>query len=114
MMPLFPAYSYVKLAEQSMDDRRRMDQRTHAGSTKDFMVYDELTPDPMLMTLRQFMHSGPIGALVRRIDRWIEVRDERRYGQSIDPAPTYGALECVSRATHDLQCTVDRDDRIAA
>ena len=114
MMPLFPASSYVKLAEQSMDDRRRMDQRTHADGTKDFMVYDELTPDPMLMTLRQIMHSGPIGALVRRIDRWIEARDERRYGQSIDHASPYGGLECVSRTPPDLDCAVDRDERIAA
>ena len=112
MMPLFPAHAFIKLTEQSMDQTRRIDQPMHAGDPDHFLDYEALTPDPMFMGLRQLVHTGPIGSLVRRIDLWLEARDERRYGQGVEHSVPNRAVEHLCRSEPDLAS--DRDERIAA
>jgi hypothetical protein len=38
------------------------------------------------MLMRRLVTTGPLGALVRRIERWREARDDRRHGLTIDDA----------------------------
>jgi hypothetical protein len=114
MMPLFPAHAFIKLTEQSMGRTRRNDQPAHAGDPDHFLDYEALTPDPMFMGLRQLVYTGPIGSLVRRIDLWLEARDERRYGRGVDHSVPNRAVEQVVRLEPDLASAADRDERIAA
>jgi hypothetical protein len=114
MMPLFPAHAFIKLAEQSMGRNRHRDQPTHASDPDQVLYYEALTPDPVFMFLRQLVHTGPIGSLVRRIDLWLEARDERRYGQQVDRMVPNGAREHLTPAERDRNSCADQDERIAA
>jgi hypothetical protein len=73
-----------------------------------------LRPDPLFMACRCLVTSGPFGFLVRRIERWLVLREDRRLGLSIGdvlslgdslhrevPLPALGAFDRrVSSASH--------------
>ena len=113
MMPLFPAYPLNELAEESRRAARGQARRTAPFEPTDEVDYDALTPDPLFMGLRRLVHMGPIGALVRWVDRWIDARDERRYGTGVDTTSTINLpVHHVEPTNH--KAPADHDERIAA
>ena len=90
MMPLRPQ-SVIQEHAREHRARETIPQRGTYGNDPDGFLgtYDTLPPDPVFMAFRRLLTTGPIGALMARLERWIEARDDRRDARSIagSPAP---------------------------
>lgn len=115
MMPLYPPYPFEELAREHLGAHGRL-HNAHRAVDPDGVLdsADALQPDPVFMGLRRIVSTGPVGALVNRVNRWIEAREDRRYGQIIGDGPRLDTPDRLARSTGDDASGTDRDDRIAA
>jgi hypothetical protein len=115
MMPLYPPYPFEELAREHLGAHARKHNAQRAVDPDGTLDRaDALQPDPVFMGLRRIANSGPIGALMNRINRWIEAREDRRYGQTIEDALRLGTPERLAQTGSDGESGVDRGERIAA
>ena len=70
-----------------------------------------LQQDPVFMSMRAFFRTGPIGALMRWIDRRVEAREDRLYGARLQDVlpPSVHADRSGSGTLDDLRVRSDRD-----
>ncbi len=79
MLPLYPPYPFVDLAHEHLAGRQPKHRALNRHDPEGFLSdIPALQPDPVFMGLRALMTRGPIGALVRLIERRIEAREDRR------------------------------------
>jgi len=79
MSPIVPPSVIRDLAIERYQEVSAVTQR-RATDLDQVFIEEALAPDPVFMGLRALVASGPIGRLMRAIDRRIEEREERRYG----------------------------------
>jgi hypothetical protein len=92
MLPLVPP---TLLCDIALEHYRKVNAVTYQPTftnTDRFSTEDALAPDPVYFGLRSLIAHGPIGALVRAIDRRIEAREERRFGASTGNAAPITSL----------------------
>jgi len=107
MFPLYPPEPFLDLAREQMG----LEPRKRGANPDGFVSTAEvLDPDPVFMGLRRFVHTGPMGALLDKIDRWIEAREDRRHGQTIGDALAMGEQLPPAPDHSDT----GRDERVAA
>jgi len=101
---MLPTSTTIDLANEYFRKHNNVSRRSITQDPDGFFANDSLQPDPVFMGLRAIVHTGPIGAFVRWVDRKIEARDDRIYGSRIQdtlPPPQLTDHPCA---------VVDRDD----
>ena len=80
MHPMIPPSLLIDLANERFKVKPAMNDFTTSQDPDRLFLNDASMPDPVTMALRTLFASGPLGALMRWIDRKIEAREDRRYG----------------------------------
>jgi hypothetical protein len=80
LLPLVPPGTLNDFASTAFKERVVMTRIEPAQAPDGFLADDNLMPDPAYSAIRTIFTAGPIGALMRWIDRRIEAREERLYG----------------------------------
>ncbi len=114
MLPLYPPYPFVDLANESFGRRPDGRPRRHRPLDPDGFLDagNWLQPDPVFIGLRALMTRGPIGRLVHWVDRWIEIREDRFAREHVVVAAN--TIAPAERVSHPDAVVDDRTDQKTA